>query len=135
MELDNNALYFELTTPVDDERPVFLAGNFSQWYPDVKQFELKKVAPGKFILPFPTNLPLPDHIEYKYTRGAWDDVELDPYGNAPSNRISRRKSGVRKDFVPHWRKDGAAYEENLILHHPKLHEYICTRCGRAMVNW
>ena len=40
---NRNLLSLELTTPIDDERPVFIAGNFSEWNPDVADFEMQRV--------------------------------------------------------------------------------------------
>ncbi len=100
-------LSLELATPVDDERPVYLSGNFCDWYPDLTEFEMEKVSKGKYKFSFPPEKNLPDTIEYKYTRGGWDFVELDSYGNAPSNRVVTKKQGSVKDFVPFWRQDGS----------------------------
>lgn len=100
-------LSLELATPVDDERPVYLSGNFCDWYPDLTEFEMEKVSKGKYKFSFPPEKNLPDPIEYKYTRGGWDFVELDSYGNTPSNRVVAKKQGSVRDFVPYWRQDGS----------------------------
>jgi len=74
---NRNLLSLELTTPVDDERPVFLAGNFSEWNPDVADFEMQRVSKGKYKFTFKPEHKLPEKLEYKYTRGGWNYVELD----------------------------------------------------------
>jgi predicted alpha/beta superfamily hydrolase len=114
MTTTKEKLVFELNTPVDDGRPVFLAGNFSEWYPDVPKFEMKRVEKGRFQLEFPADINIPDNFEYKYTRGGWNQVELDLNGNATPNRITRRRVGTRRDFVPHWRTDGRAFDEKMV---------------------
>ncbi|QJD80035.1 alpha/beta hydrolase [Spirosoma rhododendri] len=102
------SLRFELTTPETDDRPVFLSGNFCEWYPDLAPFQLHPTAPGQYALELPLTDDLPDTLEYKYTRGGWDEVELDAWGQVPLNRTTRRKAGTRRDTVPHWRHNGHA---------------------------
>lgn len=97
------SLRFELTTPVLDDRPVYLSGNFCDWYPDLDEFKLKPLGLGRYGLDFPAGISLPDELVYKYTRGGWDQVELDEAGDVPPNRTTRRKVGTRRDSVPHWR--------------------------------
>lgn len=100
-------LSLELATPEDDEKPVYLSGNFCDWYPDLTEFEMEKVGKGKYRFNFSPDNNLPEKIEYKYTRGGWDFVELDSYGNAPANRVISKKQGSIRDFVPFWRQDGS----------------------------
>lgn len=107
------SLRFELTTPEPDDRPVFLSGNFCDWYPDLAPFQLRPTAPGHYALELPLTGDLPDTLEYKYTRGGWDQVELDAWGEVPPNRTTRRKTGVRQDIVPHWRWNGQAVRADL----------------------
>ncbi len=38
------SLSLELTTAVDDERPVFVSGNFCEWYPDIAHFRMQKIG-------------------------------------------------------------------------------------------
>ncbi|AEI47707.1 alpha/beta hydrolase [Runella slithyformis] len=104
------SLALELTTPVDDERPVYIAGNFCEWFPDIERFKMQKVEPGKYRFQFPPDFLFDQPLEYKYTRGGWDQVELDSFGEAPQNRKIRTKGTAQKDFVPHWRKDGRAFD-------------------------
>ena len=112
--MSKSVMYFELSTPVEDERPVFLAGNFNQWLPDKEELKLNKVEEGKYLLKFPDDIKLPETFEYKYTKGGWNQVELDEFGNPTPNRIAKNKGGVFHDFVPHWRLDGQNLPENLM---------------------
>lgn len=104
---NRNLLSLELTTAQDDERPVYLSGNFCDWFPDVADFEMTKVKKGKYKFTFSPDFKLPEKIEYKYTRGGWNHVELDNYGNTPKNRLITTKTGSFEDFVPYWRHDGS----------------------------
>jgi predicted alpha/beta superfamily hydrolase len=108
------SLALELTTAVDDERPVYIAGNFCEWFPDIERFRMQKVEPGKYRFQFPPDFLFDKPLEYKYTRGGWDQVELDSFGETPQNRRVRAKTKSQKDFVPHWRKDGRSFDPLLI---------------------
>lgn len=111
------ALTLELTTPVDDGRPVYISGNFCEWYPDMSDFEMKRIETGRFVYDFPVEVSLPEKIEYKYTRGGWNYVELDRYGNPTTNRIAKPKPGLLQDHVPYWRNNGKFYSEKFM---PKI---------------
>jgi predicted alpha/beta superfamily hydrolase len=110
-------LRLELTTPSIDDRPVFVAGNFCDWLPDVRAFQMQCVGPGQFTYEFPADVDLPENLEYKYTRGGWDQVELDASGEVVANRTVVRTAGVMREYVPHWRWFGSPYNPLLL---PKI---------------
>lgn len=99
-------LSLELLTPdIADDRPVYLTGNFCKWLPDLEQFRMTATSPGKFIFHFPKNLELPETIEYKYTRGGWDQSELGEYGeNVPNRQILDKSKKWIVDTVPYWQE-------------------------------
>ncbi len=97
----------ELTTAQDDERPVFVSGSFCEWLPDVAKFEMTRVGNGKYTFTFGPEWQQTGQLEYKYTRGGWDHVELDTYGNPGGNRLIEPKQSRVKDFVPYWRNFGS----------------------------
>ncbi len=99
-------LTLQLQTPILDDRPVFISGPFCQWYPDVQVFKMNKIGEGKYEFTFSDLDDSNQQLEYKYTKGAWDAVELDEYGDTPANRSIKKKAGLRKDFVPNWRVEG-----------------------------
>jgi predicted alpha/beta superfamily hydrolase len=102
-------LQFELTTPVGDDRPIYLTGTFNQWQIADTRFQLQKIAAGKYFLDFPKHIAKPWVFEYKYVRGNWGQVEIDEYGNRIKNRHLNHPSGRVYDFVPRWRHNGAAF--------------------------
>jgi len=108
------SLALELTTPVDDERPVYISGNFCEWFPDIERFRMQKIETGKYRFQFPSDFLFEQPLEYKYTRGGWDQVELDAFGEAPQNRKIRTKSIMQRDFVPHWRKNGQVFDTRFV---------------------
>lgn len=109
-----DALHLELTTDADDERPVFVAGNFNEWQPDQVLFQLQRVEAGRYQFVFPGGFQRPDPLEYKYTRGSWADVELGEIGETPPNRIAWLPTNRQRDHVPHWRRAGEPFNSNLV---------------------
>ena len=116
--MSTTILHFELTTPVEDNRPIYISGNFNDWAPDKEDFRLQKQGEGLYALHYPISYPLPDMLEYKYTKGGWDQVELDEFGHPSNNRVLNTIEGKVQDFVPHWRMNGANLPENVM---PEIH--------------
>ncbi|WP_234736520.1 alpha/beta hydrolase [Tellurirhabdus bombi] len=101
-------LHFELTTPVDDDRPVYISGNFCDW--DATLFEMQRTGPNTFFCEFPEQVPLPELIEYKYNRGGWEHVELDFTGEGIPNRTIHLSESYRTDYVAHWQWNGLPFD-------------------------
>ena len=103
-----DTLRIELKTPPSDTRPVFITGNFCKWLPDLEEFRMEKISPDHYSFQFPADLELTYPIEYKYTRGSWDQVELDRYGRPHGNRIIDQNEDVIDDFITRWQVDSSA---------------------------
>jgi predicted alpha/beta superfamily hydrolase len=107
-----------LTTDEDDERPVYISGNFNNWVTQDKNFEMERVGQGLYHFKFAHDFCYPDELLYKFTRGDWSEVEIDKYGNRTENRICNQKNGVRKEHVEKWRKNWLPFKSNFL---PKVH--------------
>ena len=105
----SQTLTIELTTPVDDSRPVYIVGNFNNWNVDEQRFRLRRLTQGKFIFTFPLDMILPKRLEYKYVRGGWENKELDEFGNSTNNRVLENPQGYVYDFVPRWSNYGLTF--------------------------
>jgi predicted alpha/beta superfamily hydrolase len=100
---------------MDDERPVYITANFNQWSLKDEQFKMTKVDGSHFEYTFDNKDILPNHIEYKYTRGSWREDELDSFGSKTSNRIITNKNIQEVvDFVPRWSRDGKSFDEKFL---------------------
>lgn len=108
-QMPDTRLILELTTPVDDSRPVYVIGNFNQWTPDQTRFKMQRIDKGKYTFSFPPDLVLPVPMEYKYIRGGWENKELDDFGNSTNNRVLTRQRGVIRDFVARWSNYGLTF--------------------------
>jgi predicted alpha/beta superfamily hydrolase len=113
----NSALTIELTTSVDDSRPVFIVGNFNNWVVDEQRYKLRRLSQGKFMFTFPKDLILPTRLEYKYVRGGWENKELDDFGNTTDNRVLEQPKGVIQDYVPRWSNYGLTFNPSFL---PKI---------------
>jgi len=111
------ALRFELSTAAGDSRPVYITGTFNDWQVASMEFQLREVEPGKYVFDFPENIAMPPIFEYKYTRGDWNHVEVDKFGNRISNRKLNHTSGNIYDFVPRWRLNGDTFNATFL---PKI---------------
>ena len=103
-----------LTTDEDDDRPVYISGNFNNWITQDKAFEMEKIENGLYHFKFPYNYTFPEELVYKFTRGDWSEVEIDKYGNRTENRISKRKNGVKKEHVAKWRKNWLPFKNSFL---------------------
>ncbi|UFH56651.1 alpha/beta hydrolase [Spirosoma sp. KNUC1025] len=113
----SSVLRLELSTSPNDDRPVFISGNFCDWLPDLEIFRMHPVGPGEYVYEFPSGSSLPKKLEYKYTRGGWDHVELNAWGESVPNRTVLRTVDVKREYVPHWRWFGMPYNPELL---PKI---------------
>ena len=110
----NSALTIELTTPIDDTRPVFIVGNFNNWTVDEPRFKLRRLSHGKFMFTFPRDVTLPARLEYKFVRGGWENKELDDFGNTTENRVLEHPNGDVQDYVPRWSNYGLTFNPSFL---------------------
>lgn len=113
----STTLTLELTTPVDDARPVYITGTFNDWLVDDARFKMERVAAGKFFFTFPKNVKITDKTEYKYIRGGWENQELDAFGNTTQNRKMPKLNSIITDFVPRWSNYGLTFSPKFL---PKI---------------
>jgi len=117
-DLTEPQLNILLTTDDDDQRPVYISGNFNQWHTQDKNFEMEKIGDGLYHFKFPNDFEYPDELLYKFTKGDWSEVEIDKYGNRTENRVCQQHAGVRKEHVDLWRKNWLPFKPNFL---PQIH--------------
>jgi len=103
-----------LTTDEDDERPVYISGNFNNWITQDKNFEMERVGQGLYHYKFAHDFNYPDELLYKFTRGDWSEVEIDKFGNRTENRNCKQKNGVRKEHVAKWRHNWLPFKSRFL---------------------
>lgn len=101
---------FTLNTAEKDSRPIFITGNFNKWNPKDHGFQLKILDENTYSIDIEDQL-LGDDIEYKFTKGGWENVELDQYGNITPNRKVKKKSATTNDFVEKWRFNWGPFKD------------------------
>lgn len=110
---EKKIINFHLTTYEDDARPVYLVGSFNAWRVQDEDYRMHHKGKGTYTLQVETELP----FEYKYTRGNWQQEELDENGNSvPNHRMESYVEGVY-DHVHFWLLNGKAIIPDLL---PKI---------------
>lgn len=107
-----------LTTDEDDERPVYISGNFNQWKTQDFKYRMEQVGSGLYHYKFASDFEYPDELLYKFTRGDWSEVEIDKYGNRTENRSCKQHNGVRKEHVDKWRRNWLPFKPDFL---PTVH--------------
>lgn len=99
------------STPPD--AAIFLATNLNNWYPRSENFKFTKQPNGTYTLTLP-HQPL---LEFKVTRGSWENVEVDAFGNEIPNRVIapiNTKDTTVKIEVQAW-KDMTPFEKGSVF--------------------
>ncbi len=76
------------------ESKIYIAGNFNNWNPGDKAYQLKQNIDGTFQTKVYSDL---DHLEFKFTRGNWETVEARQSGKARPNRRINRETTDKVD--------------------------------------
>lgn len=113
-----NGLTILLSTDQDDDRPVYLSGNFNQWITQDEKYLMQKTASGKYSFTFPPEFEYPSELIYKFTKGDWSEVEIDKFENKTPNRFCKKKTGFQKEHVPKWRQNWLPYRPSQL---PQVH--------------
>ncbi len=101
---------FTIISNEDDDRPVFITGNFNKWNPKDATFVLKNLDNNTYTIEIDDE-QLPEIIEYKYTRGGWGNVEIDRFGNITPNRKIKKGDAPNEDIVEKWRINWGPFKE------------------------
>ena len=101
---------FTIISNEDDDRPVFITGNFNKWNPKDATFVLKNLDNNTYTIEIDDE-QLPAIIEYKYTRGGWGNVEIDRFGNITPNRKIKKGDAPNEDIVEKWRINWGPFKE------------------------
>ncbi|MEP0713392.1 alpha/beta hydrolase-fold protein [Algoriphagus sp.] len=107
-----------LNTPDDDDRPVYISGNFNNWTTQDRRFLMKKISKGKYEFTFPEGEAYENELIYKFTKGDWSEVEIDRYGNRTPNRHWHNDQQTKIEKVAKWRKNWLPYRPSQL---PKIH--------------
>ena len=101
---------FFLKSEDNDDRAIFITGNFNKWNPKDATFVLKNLDNNTYIIEI-DDKQLPEIIEYKYTRGGWGNVEIDRFGNITPNRKIKKGDAPNEDIVEKWRINWGPFKE------------------------
>ncbi|MBN3584641.1 alpha/beta hydrolase [Algoriphagus aestuarii] len=107
-----------LQTSQDDDRPVYISGNFNDWKTQDPHYLMTKLAKGKYEFSFPNEVKFKKELIYKFTKGDWSEVEIDRYGNKTPNRHWNDEQNSKVEKVAKWRKNWLPYRPSQL---PKIH--------------
>ncbi|MGV8915034.1 MAG: alpha/beta hydrolase [Kaistella sp.] len=93
---------FTLLSKEDNDRSVYITGNFNNWDPRDVNFQLQLIEDNKYFIEIADQI-LPENIEYKFTRGGWENGEIDRHGNVNPNRKTEKSLQEINDTVDRWR--------------------------------
>jgi len=111
---EQKKLKIELHTINEDDRPVYIVGNFNNWELNNPKYRMAKIEDGHYDYTFDNTKELPDQLEYKYTRGDWNNEEADNYGCKSQNRLIFKSQELITDFVPRWFTGGKSYNPQFL---------------------
>ncbi|HMA19678.1 MAG TPA: alpha/beta hydrolase-fold protein [Gemmatimonadaceae bacterium] len=84
--------------------PIYLAASFNGWRPGVPAYQLRDEGNGRYVLDVPDTLS--GSVEFKFTRGSWESVEIDSAGNDIPNRqlvVPAGRRVIYKATIAGWR--------------------------------
>ncbi|MBB4080261.1 putative alpha/beta superfamily hydrolase [Lewinella aquimaris] len=115
----------KLITTTDDDRPVYVAGSFNNWQAADEAYRMQPDGkPGSYRQTFHFS-PEDHRIEYKYTRGGWEGVELGHHGeNAPNHQRSTDTRWTLPDQVYNWASPGLEYRDEYLPQIEVIHEHF-----------
>ena len=103
-------MLFKLETKNEDERAIYLTGNFNNWNPKDERFKLEKKEQFNYVLEIDDE-NLPENIEYKFTKGGWENVEIDEFDKIHPNRKVNKSELQTENFVEKWRYNWGPFKE------------------------
>lgn len=106
-----------LTTAEDDNRSVYISGNFNQWKTQDENYKMEKISEGKYQFTFPDDFYFEGEMLYKFTKGDWSAVEISEDQTRTENRVNKKSNGIIEEFVAKWRKHWLPFKNNFI---PKI---------------
>ncbi|MFA5619011.1 MAG: alpha/beta hydrolase-fold protein [Weeksellaceae bacterium] len=103
-------MIFNLTSLEVDDRDIYITGDFNNWNPKDPNFKMRKVTNNHFELEIDKHL-FSENSSYKYTKGGWENVELNALGYASPNRRIDKSSKTIHDTVPKWRLNWGPFKK------------------------
>lgn len=102
---------FLLKTEENDERSIYITGNFNGWNPKDPEFKmLPSDEENSYYIDIDDQL-LTTEIEYKFTKGGWENVEIDKYNNITPNRKVKKTAETVENIVQKWRLNWGPFKK------------------------
>lgn len=122
-----------LTTNPNDA--LYISGNFNNWKPNDEKYKMEVDEHG--IYQAAINKTPGEIIEFKFTRGSWESVECDSYGNdLPNYRLPISEESVCFfTKISGWKDDSEETEKGLYGVSIFEHNYFIPQLNRHRCIW
>ena len=101
---------FFLKSEDNDDRAVFITGNFNKWNPSDPKFKMEKLDDSNYYIDIQDDW-LNDEIEFKFTKGGWENVEIDKYDSITPNRKARKENKKVQVNIEKWRLNWGPFKK------------------------
>ncbi|MCG2793601.1 MAG: carbohydrate esterase [Weeksellaceae bacterium] len=101
---------FFLKSEDNDDRAIFITGNFNKWNPKDPKFELEKLDVQNYYINIHDD-DLRDEVEFKFTKGGWENVEIDRHDSITPNRKVKKGTKKVQVIVEKWRVNWGPFKK------------------------
>ncbi len=108
---DLHPINVTITTNQQDNRAVYIAGNFNDWKPGLESYRLRKNDDHTYQITLNPKPDWPDTLEFRFTRENWNGAAFDEYGNDYTNRIHPKNQTEFSTHIYGWKVNGKAYKD------------------------
>lgn len=81
-------------------QPIFITGEFNDWYPRDQKMRLEKNRQGLYFIHLPRRS---GQFQFKFTRGGWENEEVDRWGYRIPNREAHYNQDTVRVEIYNWR--------------------------------
>lgn len=101
---------FFLKSEDNDERLIYITGKFNNWNPKDPKYKLEQLDDENYYINI-NDENLENIVEYKFTKGGWENVEIDKYDNITPNRKAKKSDKKTQDIVEKWRLNWGPFKK------------------------
>ena len=101
----------KLTCSNNDQRSVFVAGNFNNWEVGQEQFQMQQTGDNSYEIEIALKKTWPDTLQFRFAKENWGGAAIDEYGNDYDNRILLSNETEFDVHVYGWKVNGKAHKD------------------------
>ncbi len=106
------AISIKLKSIEDDDRPVYIVGDFNDWNPRHPAFQMiYDAVNANYVKTVYVPTDGRTSVAFKFTKGGWENGEIDIYGNITPNRVVNINVPETEQVVQRWRRNWAPFKK------------------------